>query len=120
MPPLHAAFEPTFASDRTKVLPGCTGLWQIGDQNDRLITEAPEFDRYYMEHRTFRLDLWIIGRSIRGLLPGAVRVGLDDIPRWTGASATAPVVEIFRPIEVRIDTTDPATRFEASAIGADA
>jgi len=114
MPMLHDDYDPSFAHERTRVLPGCTGLWQIGDENHRLISEAPEYDRFYLYHRTFRLDLWIIGRSIRALLPGAVRVGLDDIPAWTGALPWA-----VRPAEVRIDTTDAAARVETAALAAD-
>ena len=116
MPMLHRGTDPSFAHERTRVLPGCTGLWQIGDENHRLIAEAPEYDRFYLYHRTFRLDLWIIGRSIRALLPGAVRIGLEDIPAWTGAVPWT----VVRPSEVRMETVDPSTRVETAALAADA
>ena len=85
MPELHALLDLDFAHDRTRARPGCTGLWQIGNSKHDLIGNAPEFDRYYVQNQTLRLDLWIILRSARALLPRARTVGLAEIPRWTGA-----------------------------------
>jgi lipopolysaccharide/colanic/teichoic acid biosynthesis glycosyltransferase len=69
MPHLYPAFDPEFAVKRTTVRPGCTGLWQISDQCDGMIYEHPEFDDYYVSHRSLRFDLWIIARSFRMVLP---------------------------------------------------
>jgi hypothetical protein len=34
-----------------------------------MIYEHPEFDDYYVSHRSLRFDLWIIARSFRMVLP---------------------------------------------------
>jgi lipopolysaccharide/colanic/teichoic acid biosynthesis glycosyltransferase len=54
------------------VRPGVTGLWQIRR------TRAPETDfqewiRYdleYVQHESWKMDLWIIARTIKGVLFG--------------------------------------------------
>ena len=53
--------------------PGCTGLWQISAQSKGLICEAPEFDRYYVEHRSLRLDAWILLHTLLFLVPSRQR-----------------------------------------------
>jgi lipopolysaccharide/colanic/teichoic acid biosynthesis glycosyltransferase len=93
MPELHHLMDPTFAAERTKLRPGCTGLWQIGAHNHRLISEAPEFDRFYLEHRTLRLDAWIVLRSLGALLPGEHRIDLHHVPAWTGAASAVARAE---------------------------
>ena len=85
LPALHEVLTPAFADARTALRPGCTGLWQIGNHKHSVIGDAPEYDLYYLEHRTLRLDFWILVRSLRSLLPRAPLVGLEDIPAWTGA-----------------------------------
>jgi len=80
MPALHARLPRAFAGRRTAVRPGCTGLWQIGAHSDGLISEAPLYDQFYLDNRSLRLDLWIIGRTF-GLLAGhGTIVDLGDIP----------------------------------------
>lgn len=93
----HDAMEPAFAATRVSVRPGCTGLWQVSAAGAGLISEAPEWDRFYLEQRTWRMDAWILFRTV--VL--AVRRGrsglerIEDIPRWVCrplAVAGAPVV----------------------------
>jgi len=98
---LHDRMDPVFAAERTSIRPGCTGLWQISECSTGLIDEAPEYDRFYVRHRTLRLDLWILLRTVLLLLPvGTPRlVRLDQLPR--------------RAVEV-IDLTEPVT---AMAVG---
>ena len=69
MPNLYGTFDADFAARRIRVRPGCTGLWQISEHCDRLIFEHPEFDDFYLEHRTLGLDLRVMARSVRLLLP---------------------------------------------------
>ena len=69
MPNLYSSFDPEFAARRVTVRPGCTGLWQISEHCDRMIFEHPEFDSFYLEHRNLRLDLRVLVRSVRLLLP---------------------------------------------------
>ena len=84
MPNLYCAFDPDFAERRVRVRPGCTGLWQISEHCDRMIFEHPEFDSFYLEHRTLRLDLRVLVRSIQLLLPFGhpKMVTYDELAEW--------------------------------------
>lgn len=63
---------PAWREARLSVRPGVTGLWQIRR------TRAPETDfqewiRYdleYVQHESWKMDLWIIARTIKGVLFG--------------------------------------------------
>lgn len=82
MPKLTTHFHPAFATARTAVRPGVTGLWQVSDAADGLIYESPEYDLFYLTHHTLRLDVWILWRTLRYLLPGRQPLKLDDVPAW--------------------------------------
>jgi len=82
---LAATFDPAFVAERTTVLPGCTGLWQISRHVAGLIGEAPAMDLHYLRHWTLRLDLWILWRTAVQLFGGAAINSLVDVPKWTGA-----------------------------------
>jgi lipopolysaccharide/colanic/teichoic acid biosynthesis glycosyltransferase len=69
MPNLYSAFDAQFAARRIGVRPGCTGLWQISEHCDRMIFEHPEYDGFYLEHRSLGLDVRVMARSVRLLLP---------------------------------------------------
>jgi hypothetical protein len=69
MPNLYSAFDLQFAARRIGVRPGCTGLWQISEHCDRMIFEHPEYDGFYLEHRSLGLDVRVMARSVRLLLP---------------------------------------------------
>ena len=79
---LHEKFSPEFADLRTGVRPGCTGLWQIGAHSDRLIWEAPQYDEFYLRHRTMRLDIWLLCQTVRVAIGGR-KIELEDVPSWT-------------------------------------
>lgn len=80
MPMLHERMPEHFADLRTGVRPGCTGLWQIGAHADGLISEAPAYDQYYLDHQSLRLDLWILARTV-GLMAGrGPIIDLRDVP----------------------------------------
>ena len=82
MAALHDRMLPTFARERTAVRPGCTGLWQISHACSELIGAAPEFDRFYLAHRTVRLDLWVLFRTAMQMTGLGGLVSLADVPRW--------------------------------------
>jgi len=84
MPSLHRRMDPRFAELRTSVRPGCTGLWQVSAASPGLIGEAPQYDRFFVEHRTVRLELWVLWRTLRLVLPGGQFASLEAIPTWTG------------------------------------
>jgi hypothetical protein len=68
---------------RLRFRPGCTGLWQISVDHGGLIAEAPEYDILYAEHRTWRLDLWILLRTALIMIGRSKPIQLSDVPRWT-------------------------------------
>ena len=78
----HDRLNADFAAARTSVLPGCTGLWQIGEGCTGLIGESPEYDRFYLRHRGLRLDLWILGQTVLMMLGRRELVCLTDVPAW--------------------------------------
>jgi lipopolysaccharide/colanic/teichoic acid biosynthesis glycosyltransferase len=87
--------DPEFEAARTSVLPGCTGLWQVGAGCSGLLGESPEYDRFYLSHQSIRLDLWILGRTVRMMLRGGPLIHLNDVPEWATpepAAVTAPVL----------------------------
>jgi undecaprenyl-phosphate galactose phosphotransferase len=55
---------------RFKVRPGLTGLWQINGRNQVPFNEQIAFDIYYIENRSFRLDIEILLKTIPVVLLG--------------------------------------------------
>jgi lipopolysaccharide/colanic/teichoic acid biosynthesis glycosyltransferase len=82
MPDVLARYPADFVAERTRVRPGCTCLWQISDSADKLIYEAPEYDRAYLRYSGPLLDAWILYRTARALLPKATAIELGDLPAW--------------------------------------
>ena len=82
MAALHEDLHPSFAAERTAVRPGCTGLWQISHACADLIGESPQFDRFYLAHRTVRFDLWVLGRTLLQMTGVGRLVAIEDVPRW--------------------------------------
>jgi lipopolysaccharide/colanic/teichoic acid biosynthesis glycosyltransferase len=78
---LHDDFDPVFAELRCRVRPGLTGLWQISPHCVGLIGQRPEYDRIYLEMRTWRLDAWIAFRTVLKIL-GRGTVHLYEVPGW--------------------------------------
>ena len=106
MPALHANFPAAFGALRTSVRPGCTGLWQISEASDRLITEAPEFDELYVRASCLRLDAWIVAQTVRKILRGGHgTLTVDDLPAWAVAASDLGPVALREPIQV-IDLRD--------------
>lgn len=60
-----------FAAQRTRVLPGCTGLWQVSVASAGMIYEAPEYDSCYVAHLSLSLDVWIMARTVVHFFGGA-------------------------------------------------
>lgn len=93
MPILHDLLDPGFARIRTSVRPGCTGLWQVSEDCPLLIGDRPEYDVHYVLNRTLRLDLWILGRTLRKVLGGRL-ITLADVPAWARPAAGAEVLDL--------------------------
>jgi lipopolysaccharide/colanic/teichoic acid biosynthesis glycosyltransferase len=96
----HDRLDAGFAAERTSVLPGCTGLWQISAGCTGLIGDAPEYDRFYLNHEGLRLDLWILGKTVRMMLGNARLVHLNDIPEWAAPEAVPTPVPAAMPATV--------------------
>ena len=98
---LHEQFPIAFADLRTSIRPGCTGLWQISETCDGLIGAAPEYDRFYVDHRSWRLDLWIAYRTVLKMTGIGRTIGLDAVPGWARApQGAANVIDLRDPVEV--------------------
>jgi lipopolysaccharide/colanic/teichoic acid biosynthesis glycosyltransferase len=79
---LQDALPPELARARAQVRPGITGLWQVSTGVKGMIGENPEYDLWYVEETSARLDLWILWRTACGALGQARISGLDTIPAW--------------------------------------
>lgn len=90
---LHEQMPPAFAEMRVSVRPGCTGLWQLSPAVERLICEAPEYDCFYVAHRSWRLDAWILWRTVLTLLRIGRPITLAQVPGWARARRPVPVPE---------------------------
>jgi lipopolysaccharide/colanic/teichoic acid biosynthesis glycosyltransferase len=94
MPRLHANGDSDFARVRVGVRPGCTGLWQVSADAGRLIWEAPQYDLFYLQHASLRLDLWILWRTLRSLTGTGSLATLDHLPGWVTPLPTPPVASV--------------------------
>ena len=64
----EAARYGAFYADYCAVKPGLTGLWQISGRNDVSYGERVQFDRHYVRHASFWLDLRIALRTVPAVL----------------------------------------------------
>ncbi len=94
---LHDDFDPSFAELRCRVRPGLTGLWQISPHCVGLIGQHPEYDRIYLEARTWRLDLWIAFRTALKVL-GRGTVPLHEVPAWAMRKAPGEINAVGAPV----------------------
>jgi lipopolysaccharide/colanic/teichoic acid biosynthesis glycosyltransferase len=89
MPQQHRVADAWFAAERTRVRPGCTGLWQISEAAQRLIWESPEYDRYYLRASSTSLDVWILWQTVRVLVGRGQPLVLTDLePQPTHSRVT--------------------------------
>jgi lipopolysaccharide/colanic/teichoic acid biosynthesis glycosyltransferase len=82
MPALMARYPAELVAARTRVRPGCTGLWQVSSASTRCIYEAPEYDLAYVDNAGLRLDAWIVYRTVHMWVRRGAVIELDDVPRW--------------------------------------
>jgi exopolysaccharide production protein ExoY len=121
---LHDRMPASFATLRTSVRPGCTGFWQVSESCNELISAAPEYDSFYLAHRTLRFDLWVLGRTALKMTGLAGCVTLEKVPSWVLPTerrrADDVVIELApgRMIDLRDERVDlPAEAGFASAVG---
>ncbi|WP_344202247.1 sugar transferase [Aeromicrobium alkaliterrae] len=53
---------------RLAVRPGITGLWQVSGRSSLGWDDGVGLDLHYVEHRSLRLDLWILLRTVPAVL----------------------------------------------------
>ncbi len=103
MPWLLERFDRQFVAARSSVRPGCSGLWQVSRDVDKLIGEVPEYDLYYLSHAGVRLDLWILWRTVLSFVGLGRPVTCADVPLW--ALAVRPDPAAFPPlVDIRLGT----------------
>jgi lipopolysaccharide/colanic/teichoic acid biosynthesis glycosyltransferase len=56
---------------RHQVKPGITGWWQIHHRNDVPLHLNLDYDMYYLQHQSFKLDCQIVWRTLAIVLLGA-------------------------------------------------
>lgn len=96
MPDDHEPVATDYRTARMRVPQGCTGLWQVGAHRDLLPDKAPEYDLFYVEHASVRLDFWILWRTL-GRIVGVGRLAtLDDVPSWARRRRVASTVHLSR------------------------
>ena len=50
--------------------PGVTGAWQVSDRNESEFGKRADYDRYYDEHLSFRLDVSLLAKTVGVVLKG--------------------------------------------------
>lgn len=82
MPEDHEPVDPQYREARLAVPQGCTGLWQVGRHTDGLPSDAPEYDYFYVDHASMRLDLVILWWTALLMLGIRRARSLDEVPAW--------------------------------------
>ena len=69
-PPLVREVKEYTAYDkkRLKVIPGCTGLWQVSGRNDINFKEMVELDLYYIKQKNIMFDLIIMYKTVEVMI----------------------------------------------------
>jgi lipopolysaccharide/colanic/teichoic acid biosynthesis glycosyltransferase len=71
--PWELPMFPAWALRRLEVLPGVTGLWQVGGRNRLTFLQGLELDVQYVDQRSLWLDLRILAKTPIALLAGTAR-----------------------------------------------
>jgi lipopolysaccharide/colanic/teichoic acid biosynthesis glycosyltransferase len=66
---------------RLEVLPGITGWAQVNGRNSLSWADRIELDVWYVEHKSLWLDLKVIARTPRALIPTSALYGPDGVTR---------------------------------------
>lgn len=58
------------AMGRLAVKPGITGYWQVRGRSDLTFDEMVDLDLLYIEERSMKVDLWLVGKTVKVVLEG--------------------------------------------------
>ena len=59
-----------YTEELHSVKPGITGLWQVSGRNDLTYRRRVAINLYYVRHRSWKLDCWIIFKTVWTVLNG--------------------------------------------------
>lgn len=87
--PLLTEYLPLYSTDQRRrhdVRPGITGWAQIHGRNAISWEDKFRLDLWYVDHRSFRLDAWILWRTMASVLGrhGISAEGQATMPKFTG------------------------------------
>ena len=93
--PLLMRYLPRYSpeqSRRHEVRPGLTGWVQVNGRNALGWSEKLALDTWYVDHRSFRLDMKIILMTVAGIWSrhGIAAEGHETMPEFFGTEAEAP------------------------------
>jgi len=88
--PLLPEYLPLYSPEqarRHEVRPGITGWAQVNGRNAQSWEERLRLDVWYVDHRSFRLDLRILWLTVRKVISaeGLTQPGHATMPRFTGS-----------------------------------
>jgi lipopolysaccharide/colanic/teichoic acid biosynthesis glycosyltransferase len=88
--PLLVEYLPLYTAEQARrhdVRPGLTGWAQVNGRNAQSWDKRFELDLWYVDHQTMRLDLKILGMTVRNVLMrhGIAAEGEATMPRFTGS-----------------------------------
>ena len=88
--PLLVEYLPLYSPEqarRHEVRPGITGWAQVNGRNAQSWEERLRLDVWYVDHRSFRLDLRILWLTVRKVISaeGLTQPGHATMPRFTGS-----------------------------------
>lgn len=81
MPSLSDTYPKAFVENRTTVRPGITGPWQVSEGSNGLIGETPEYDTYYVMNPSWKLDIWVMIKTVSKMARMEM-IELSDLPNF--------------------------------------
>jgi hypothetical protein len=80
----------------------------VSEACTELIHVSPEYDRFYVEHRSLRLDLWIAMRTALQMAGLGRCITLTDVPDWALVLTPAEVIDLRDVIDLGDAATNDA------------
>lgn len=97
--------SPQFEEIRISVLPGCTGLWQIGEHAHLEVSAISDYDLFYVDNASVRMDAWVLGRTFLLVLGIAEPIQLAALePKASPGVPARPSRERFASLDARPQT----------------
>lgn len=113
MPSLSDTYPAEFVRNRTAVRPGITGVWQVSEGSNGLIGETPEYDTYYVMNPSWKLDVWVMIKTVSKMARSEM-IELADVPGFDAAALDsvlpydADVIELQEPATINLRDAVPS------------